>query len=285
LRNDQRAASAAVLLERLFADNRASMRRVGLEFSTWNAHFSPAFDEYGVETEDIEPKLYCLRRRKDPDELALMTKAIEATRAMYVRAREIIEPGINELEVFNQLQAVATEVFGEPQSAPAGNDYACAARGGPPRDRRCQDGELYILDLGPAYRGYFADNCRTIAVNGQPTDVQHRTWEAIAAVFPVIERTVKPGVSCKAVFEQVQRQLDEFLPGSFNHHLGHGVGLFPHEAPHLNPRWDDTFETGDVIAVEPGLYSPELRAGIRLENNYRVTENGVELLTDFPLEL
>ena len=63
------------------------------------------------------------------------------------------------------------------------------------------------------------------------------------------------------------------------------VALAGHEAPHLNPNWDDTFQAGEVIAVEPGLYAPELRAGIRLENNYLVTETGVELLSDFPLEL
>jgi Xaa-Pro aminopeptidase len=61
--------------------------------------------------------------------------------------------------------------------------------------------------------------------------------------------------------------------------------LFPHEAPHLNPNWDDVFEVGDVFTAEPGLYAPELRAGMRLENDYLVTETGVELLSDFPLEL
>jgi Xaa-Pro dipeptidase len=81
--------------------------------------------------------------------------------------------------------------------------------------------------------------------------------------------------------------MDAHLPGngSFSHHLGHGIGLFPHEGPHLNPNWDDTFEVGDVFTAEPGLYTPELRAGIRLEQDYLVTENGVELLSDFPLEL
>jgi len=79
--------------------------------------------------------------------------------------------------------------------------------------------------------------------------------------------------------------MEEFLPGGFSHHLGHGIGLYPHEAPHLNPNWDDRFEEGDVFTVEPGLYSDELRGGIRLENNYRVTAGGVELLTEFSLSL
>ena len=64
-----------------------------------------------------------------------------------------------------------------------------------------------------------------------------------------------------------------------------GIGLFPHEGPHLNPQWDDTFEVGDVFTAEPGLYAPDLRGGIRLENDYLVTATGVELLSDFPLEL
>lgn len=101
----------------------------------------------------------------------------------------------------------------------------------------------------------------------------------------LVERTVRPGVSARALFQAVQGLLDQSPVGVFNHHLGHGIGLFPHEAPHLNPHWDDHFELGDVFTAEPGLYAPELRAGIRLENDYLVTESGVERLSDFPLEL
>ena len=59
----------------------------------------------------------------------------------------------------------------------------------------------------------------------------------------------------------------------------------PHEAPHVNPNWDDTFAAGEVFTIEPGLYGDALRHGIRLENDYLVTEAGVELLTPFPLGL
>ena len=96
---------------------------------------------------------------------------------------------------------------------------------------------------------------------------------------------MKPGKSCKELFHEAEEILKQSPVGQFDHHLGHGIGLFPHEGPHLNPFWDDTFEVGDVFTAEPGLYAPELRAGMRLENDYLVTETGVELLSDFPLEL
>ena len=69
------------------------------------------------------------------------------------------------------------------------------------------------------------------------------------------------------------------------HHLGHGIGLQAHEFPHLNPKWDDVLEEGEVVTAEPGQYGPELAAGIRLENAYLVTKTGVERLIDFPMDL
>ena len=105
-------------------------------------------------------------------------------------------------------------------------------------------------------------------------------------VFEHLERTVKPGKSCAELFHEVQEILGEAPVGIFNHHLGHGIGLFPHETPHLNPNWNDTFEVGDVFTAEPGLYDEKLlRAGMRLENDYLVTETGVENLSPFPMEL
>jgi Xaa-Pro aminopeptidase len=185
--------------------------------------------------------------------------------------------------VFDALLAAAVEFWGEMMTGP-GNDYRCAARGGPPRNRRARAGELYILDLGPAFRGYFADNARTIAVT-EPSQRQQHAWEYVVRVLDHVRQTVRPGKSARELFDEAQAILDECPEGVFDHHLGHGIGLFPHEAPHLNPRWNDTFEEGDVFTAEPGLYSPELNAGIRIENNYRVTKDDVEVLSDFALHL
>ncbi|MCH5374766.1 MAG: Xaa-Pro peptidase family protein [Planctomycetes bacterium] len=256
----------------------------GVEFSVGGFHAQQLVSDAFGEATDLDVDLWRLRRRKDPDELAMIRRAVDCTEAMYQTAREIIEPGISELEVFNQLRAAAVRVAGEPLTA-IGNDYQCGSPGGPPRERVAQDGELYILDLGPCYRGYYADNCRTIAVNRNPTDEQQHAWEAIVKVLEMVEQTVRPGVSCRAVYETAKQMLDEYAEGAFSHHLGHGFGLFPHEAPHLNPNWDDIFEVGDCFTAEPGLYTNELRAGIRLEQNYRVTADGVDRLTNFALEL
>jgi len=233
---------------------------------------------------DLDPVLAEMRRAKDEDELAIMKKAIDVTHSCYARAREIIEPGITELEVYTELYGTAVKDAGEKLPA-LGNDFQCNSPGGAPRDRRTKAGELYILDLGVCLAGYHADNSRTFAVDGEPDEFQHAAWSDICEVFSMVEEEVSPGVSCTELFEAVKSFLDIRWPGSFNHHLGHGVGLNPHEMPNLNPHWKHSFQEGDLFTVEPGIYGPKLRGGIRLEENYLVTSDGVEKLTSFPLDL
>jgi Xaa-Pro aminopeptidase len=139
--------------------------------------------------------------------------------------------------------------------------------------------------LGVQVSGYFADNARTFSVDRAPTGAQRRAWADLVQVFSLVEERVKPGLPCREIFAEVKKLLDANWPGSFFHHLGHGVGLSPHERPNLNPHWDQLFQEGDFFAVEPGLYEAELRGGIRLEENYLVTAAGVKKLTSFPLDL
>ncbi|MGC1275443.1 MAG: Xaa-Pro peptidase family protein [Planctomycetaceae bacterium] len=280
LRQERRCLTMQELARSL--DARRS-RRIGIEFSQCAGQSLGGLPS-GEAAVDLDPVMWSLRRRKDSDELAMILHAVRCTERMYEVAREIIEPGICELEVYGRLNAAAVESAGEPLTG-FGNDFQCGSIGGPPRRRAAQAGELYILDLGPAYRGYYADTCRTFAVDGRPTDAQLRAWEAVVSVLQLVEDSVRPGVSCRGIFETARNRLDAHLPGGFIHHLGHGFGLEPHEAPHLNPHWDDVVEEGDVLTAEPGLYAESLKAGLRLEQNYRVTAGGVERLTSFPLEL
>ena len=258
-------------------------RRVGIDASLPSSQLALALPGQCI---SIDTDLWQMRRRKDPDELALMRQAIRCCVAMYDRARQIIVPGLDEIDLFGQLHAAAVTQAGEPLTALLGNDYACGVPGGPAkRGRLAQAGQIYILDLGPCYRGYFADNCRTFAVNGKPTDPQLAAWQTVTGVFPIIEKLARPGVKCRYLYQAVNESYRSASGRDLPHHLGHGVGLQPHEFPHLNPRWDDTLLEGEVFTAEPGLYATELAGGIRIENNYLVTSSGVESLLDYPMEL
>ena len=275
-RDEQRAASSAVVIEKLTA----KPKRVACEFEAFAPQMLLGWNATLVEIDAI---VFDLRRRKDADELRMLSRANEANRAMYERARGIVCPGATELDIYSELYSVTVHTLGEPPTY-FGQDFRSNARGGAPRGRQIQAGELMILDLGVGFRGYHSDNARTLAVGGEPSEKQQQAWKAAAGVFDIIRSQARPGASCHALFEEAQRHLDMYLPWVFNHHLGHGVGLAPQEGPHLNPYWEDTLAEGDFIAVEPGLYHEDLRTGIRLEQNFLVTATGVELLTDWPLE-
>lgn len=260
------------------------VKRVGIDASAVTSQVVLGRE---AEYRAIDEHLFRMRRKKDADELELIRKAQRCTEAMYRRAKEIIRPGVAELEVFTELQKAAILEAGE-QLSPQhlGNDFACGKGGGPPRGGvTAQAGQIYILDLGPAYRGYFADNCRAFSVDCKPTDVQVRAWEGIVKCFPIVEGMAKPGARCREIFEAVDEHFKAWFGVSQKHHLGHGIGLQPHEAPHLNPRWDDVLEEGDVFTAEPGMYGVEINGGIRIEQNYLLTKNGVESLMDFPMDL
>jgi Xaa-Pro dipeptidase len=279
LRQEQPMIVAAQVVEALKARR---TREIGVDASA----VSSQIELMAMDVEPIDAVLWQMRRRKDADELALMRKAAKCADAMYRRAREIVRQGVLETEVFVELQAAATREAGEPLSAYLGNDYACGTGGGPPRaGREAKAGEMYVIDVGPAYRGYFSDACRAFAVDRKPTDAQMTAWNALVEALKIVEHMAKPGVRCRDIYQAVFDHLLKVPVGKFPHHLGHGVGLQPHEYPHLNPKWDDVLMEGEIFTAEPGLYSPAINGGIRLENIYHVTANGVENLISAPLEL
>jgi Xaa-Pro aminopeptidase len=236
------------------------------------------------EFSDLGPTLLSMRRHKDADEADMIRRAVTACEAAYSRAREILEPGITEVRVYSEMLAAATEAVGE-SIGEMGNDFQAGSLGGLPRRRAVEAGELMPLDVSVTVRGYNCDLCRTFAVNRQPTAAQMKCHELVSAALSYLESTAGPGTSCRRLYQEIHSRLDGQNGWSFPHHLGHGIGLFPHESPRLNPHYDDTLAAGDVITFEPGLYGEELRGGIRIEQDYIVTENGLERLSHFPIDL
>jgi Xaa-Pro aminopeptidase len=108
---------------------------------------------------------------------------------------------------------------------------------------------------------------------------------------------IRPGAGGRELFEivcdlfaehslptQLSKPAGETLREGFNHSLGHGVGLEVHEEPSLGRTRGDVLVAGDVLAVEPGLYRPDI-GGVRLEDLVLVTDTGAETITRYAYDL
>ncbi|MBA3347121.1 MAG: aminopeptidase P family protein [Actinobacteria bacterium] len=157
--------------------------------------------------------------------------------------------------------------------------------------------DIVLFDLFPRDRetGCFADFTRTFTLGPASEEIReyHRLSRealerAVAAIRPGVDGKDVHKVVCDFFQENGQRtQLNkepgEVLQDGFYHGTGHGVGLEVHEQPGLG-RLGGVLVAGDVVAVEPGLYRNGY-GGVRLEDLILVTDDGAEVLTDFPYDL
>jgi Xaa-Pro dipeptidase len=147
-----------------------------------------------------------------------------------------------------------------------------------PTDRQLAPGDLLIIDWGARSGGYISDITRTFAV-GEVDPEFNRIHQVVLEANIAGQSAVRPGATCNAV-DQATRQviLDAGYGERFIHRTGHGIGLEPHEPPNIRSGEMVPLEAGMTFTVEPGIYLPG-RAGVRIEDNVVVTENGVETLT------
>lgn len=239
-------------------------------------------------TVNLTPELVEMRRRKLPDELECMRATTRLAEAGYAAIRDGLEPGMSEVDAYLVIHRAIATAAGT--SVDLNGDFACGVRaiggGGPPTRRSIAEGDLCIFDLFPSFEGYMCDLCRTF-VAGKATDEQHAAWEHVLAAHEIARECIRPGVRSREAYEEIRAFLDRHTgtEGSFTHHAGHGVGMDGWEQPWLNAGSDQVFVEGEVIACEPGLYSPALQGGIRLEHNYLVTNGEPVPLDSFSMDL
>ena len=157
--------------------------------------------------------------------------------------------------------------------------------------------EPIVFDLFPRDKatGCYADMTRTYVV-GEPSDEVKEWYRLVKEALDTSTAGVKPGVNGRKLYEQVcdifqqagyktqlNKEPGEVLEDGFFHGLGHGVGLEVHELPTMG-RVGHDLVAGDVVTVEPGLYRSGY-GGLRLEDLVLVTENGYEVITDYPYDL
>jgi Xaa-Pro aminopeptidase len=159
------------------------------------------------------------------------------------------------------------------------------------------EGEPVIADLYPQdpESGCYADMTRTFCLGEPPEElagyhslVREALDRAYEAVRPGVRGSEIHRLVCDLFQEhgyptQLNKDPSKPLEDGFFHSLGHGVGLEVHELPSLG-RLGTELVPGDVLAIEPGLYRKGF-GGCRLEDLVLVTDDGCEVLTDFPYDL
>ena len=273
----------------------ATLKEQGLKAGRlgWQSEFLPRL--LGLAVEEglgevpewvaVDAVLAAMQEVKDPDEIELIRKAVQVDLAAYAAAEEAIAPGVSELEVLAAAQQAAHLAAGE--KVFHDGDYQCGELGGFARARTIEEGELYVIDAWTVYRNYWADLCRTFAV-GAPSEVQQSVYAHLKAFHDRVGDYLRPGADgseCAVAMDAYIREHPKLADVGLVHHAGHNVGLRAHQMPDLNRERGGTLQVGNVVSVEPGAYIPEMRAGVRLENMYLITEDGVENLSPYPMEL
>lgn len=148
------------------------------------------------------------------------------------------------------------------------------------------NGEFILLEMGICVNGYWADISRTTIV-GEITEIQQNIFETVTAAQQVAIKMLKPGIAMNAVDGASRKYIEEAGFGEyFNHALGHQVGFRYHDpGSNLSPHCNDMLQEGMVLTVEPGIYGVALNGGVRIEDNFLITANGCQLLSDYPRSL
>ncbi len=225
-----------------------------------------------------------LRRIKDAGEIDRLRRAARIADAALEATLTWLRPGKTERRVARQLEWEMAERGSERPSFET--ILASGPNGGMPHarpsDRQLVEGDLVVIDFGATVDGYGSDMTRTIVIGNQPTDVQRRWYDNVAAAQAVGVAAIQAGTALRSIHRDTHGHLvASGQNGVYQHGTGHGVGLFIHERPILSSRIEGDVELGMALTVEPGAYLAGV-GGVRVEDLVVVTPDGCEALSRFP---
>ena len=146
-----------------------------------------------------------------------------------------------------------------------------------PSEKKIGDGDILIIDTGSTLNGYYCDFDRNFGfgnINQKSLDAYNKLWEATEKTLEII----KPGISCKEVYESLSKNLFSSNVKSKVGRMGHGFGLQLTEPPSIMIDDNTILEKNMILALEPSI---EIENDLMLvhEENILITQNGNRLLS------
>jgi Xaa-Pro aminopeptidase len=262
----------------------ASDRMVG-EPTTFTAAWFDGFPEAA----DATPLLVQARSLKTEQEYVRLRLANEIAAAAMEHVRGLLRPGMKEAEAaalwegFVHAQGTGWEDGRVDLALPfslvwAGRGIKTFTATG---DLPVVKGEPVLFEIWVCADGYWADHTKNLLLGAITPEYQDLMF-ALMHVYEHALHFIRPGASMADFDREVRERLHEAgYPGQPTHPICHGVGARAHEPPYPHQAGGGVFEEGMVLAVEPGAYWPE-GGGLRFEDNFLVTEDGLEKLSPFP---
>ncbi|HLJ27575.1 MAG TPA: Xaa-Pro peptidase family protein [Candidatus Angelobacter sp.] len=255
-----------------------------------------SFPNY-VAFKDVKPLLARLRMVKDAGELQLITRAVEASEASHRAALKAIRPGISERDISSLMQyEFGTRGCERPAYAPiVGAGLYSTVLHYSADSGTMQDGDIVVMDVAGEYSMYASDITRTAPVNGKFTPRQREIYNIVLGAQEAAMRAFRAGRSklatgadpdslYKVALDYINSHGKDLhgqpLGQYFIHGLGHHVGLNVHDASDPSA----PLVTNMVFTLEPGIYIPEEKLGVRIEDMFYVDVEGklVMLTHDLP---
>lgn len=241
------------------------------QYKIWSKKFEGVILATG-----ISEILTDLRTKKSDFELEQMMKAQKITDAAFEHILDFITPERTELEVALELEFFMRHIGAEATAFEtiAVSGKASSLPHGVPSSKKLSRGFL-TMDFGAKYNGYCSDMTRTIVIGKATDEMKHVYNTVLSAQLAALEK-IHEGANCKEIDKTARKIIDTAgFGGCFGHSLGHGVGLYIHEAPSLSPRTSDTAVLckGNTVTVEPGIYI-EGMYGCRIEDMIAIRNDG-----------
>jgi Xaa-Pro aminopeptidase len=253
-------------------------------------------------THDVRDLTMQLRMVKSPAEIALIQKATDGSIASQLAGMRAIKPGVRERTVAGIEVATMMAEGCERVSYPAivGSGINSTTLHYAENGNLMAKGDVVVIDAAGEYSMYASDLTRTMPVDGHFTARQIEIYDIVLGAQQAARDAFVAGKSKmgsvlhrgpdddktlldKVAFDYINAHGKDLhgdpLGKYFIHTLGHSVGIDVHD-PY---DYDKPFVIGSVFTIEPGIYIPEEKIGVRIEDTFYVNTEGK--LIDFAEKL